>query len=275
MSKPILLAVGFLALGFMTGISTGLFMGGSSLTSDAPGKVKENSSSGFFSSPEAQDQVQANTLLSSRIIALEKELADQKQNQQTALADRMALFKKYHDELRITALNGDTKLSAEMAEVLGLSKEEQEAVEQHLKETSDAINKIDNANQFVAKQDANGFTIETPADPQGKALRDALTASLSADIGADRANFLMSYMEDSSSGAFGGFAQAKKTLRSLGRTRTGSCSTRSRTNSMIQKGRGTPQVGIALRPCRLSIRSTCRRIQRPEAFRCDYSILKY
>ncbi len=221
MSKPILLAVGFLALGFMTGISVGLFMGGSSLMSDAPGKVKENSSSGFFSSPEAQDQVQANTLLSSRIIALEKELADQKQNQQTALADRMALFKKYHDELRITALNGDTKLSAEMAEVLGLSKEEQEAVEQHLKQTSDAINKIDNANQFVAKQDANGFTIETPADPQGKALRDALATSLSADIGADRANFLMSYMEDSSSGPFGGFAQAKKDLEITWATKDG------------------------------------------------------
>jgi hypothetical protein len=212
MSKPILLALGFLLLGFVTGIGAGLFMGGASPASDGSTKANESYSSGFFSSPEVQNQVQANTELCSRIRDLEKELAEQKQNQQTSLVERMAFFKKYHDQLRLTALNGDTRVSDEMAEILGLSKEERQTVEQRLKETSDAINKIDNANEFVAKQDANGFTIETPADPQGKAQKDALANSLSADLGSDRAAFLMSYMEDSSSAPFGGFAQAKKDL---------------------------------------------------------------
>jgi len=187
-------------------------MAAGSPVSDAREKSTAGSSSGFFSSPDAQNQVEGNTLLSNRIRELEKEIAEQKENQKATVSERMAFFKKYHDQLRLTALNGDTKLSDEMAEILGLSKEERDAVEHHLKDTSDAINKFIDSNQFVAKQDANGFTIETPANPQGKAIKDEMASSLGEEIGDDRAAFIMSYMDDSSSAPLDGFAQAKKDL---------------------------------------------------------------
>ena len=73
MSKPILLAVGFLLLGFVAGISAGLYMGGDfDCLRHIRKKYRDGLSSGFFSSPEAQNQVEANTQLSNRIIELEK-----------------------------------------------------------------------------------------------------------------------------------------------------------------------------------------------------------
>ena len=212
MSKPILMIIGIMVVTFGAGVGLGLFLGGGLLVTSGPEQAAGSTSSGPFSDAEVQDREQSNVLLSNRIRELEKALADQKKAQDSISTGRIAFFKKYHDQLRITPLDGDTKVSSEMAEILGLSKEEQEAVNHHLKETSDEINKIENDSEFVAKQNANGFTIETPENPNGKAIKDALTDSLSADIGGDRAAFLMSYMEDSSGGPFSGFGEQKKDL---------------------------------------------------------------
>lgn len=54
-------------------------------------------SSGFSPELEAQDRIQGNVLLSSRIRELEKELADQKKDQNTVEADRVIFFKKHHE----------------------------------------------------------------------------------------------------------------------------------------------------------------------------------
>jgi hypothetical protein len=206
--------IGAVLAAFVFGFAAGSFSTGQTTSASASaGKNGDSLGESTGSASASADEVKGNTLLSSRIRELEKALAEQKTNQQSNLATRLAFFQKYHDQLRLSALRGNRELSPEMAELLGLSNEEKQRVDQLLAQTDDAISKLDNANQFIAKQDASGVTVETPADPQGKAIRDALTNSLNADIGDDRSNFLMSYLPSTnSSEPFNGFAQSKKDL---------------------------------------------------------------
>ncbi len=97
-----------------------------------------------------------------------------------------------------------------MVEILGLSKEEQTAVEQHLVEVRKAMEKLEDADTTFLKQTANSVTYEVPADPQGKALKDQLSNTLTSDIGADRADFLLSSSGFENFGPFSGFAEQKK-----------------------------------------------------------------
>jgi hypothetical protein len=214
MSKPMLISLGVLLLVFGSGVALGLFISSPPAASDASEKSAGSSSSGFFSSQEAQDQVQANTLLSSRIRDLEKELADQKKDQDDVLvlAGRIAFFKKYHDKVRMSAFDNNLKVTPEMAEILGLTKEEQQAIEQHLANIKNEMKKLDDANTTLVKQTVNGVTYEVPVDPQGKALKDELNSLLTSDVGEDRAEFFMNYSDFSGYSDFGDFAQSKKDI---------------------------------------------------------------
>jgi hypothetical protein len=223
MSKQMLIFLGLLLLVFGSGVAVGLFMDGTPAASDASKKSAGSSSSAFFSSQEAQDQVEANTLLSSRIRELEKDLADQKKDQQADFAGRMAFFKKYHKEIRVQAFDDTLKVTPEMAEILGLSKEEQQAIEQHLAETKAAMDKLEDANTTLVKQTANGVTYDIPADPQGKALEDKLNSLVSAGIGNDRAELFMdSGGYDYYGGPFSGFAAQKKEIEIIWTQQNGS-----------------------------------------------------
>ena len=214
MSKPTLIIAGLLLLAFGSGLGCGLYFGSASSDSTASTRTSGSSSSGFFSNPEAQTQVQANTLLSDRIRELEKELAEQKKNQDEALvsAGRIAFFKKYHDKIRISAFDGGFLVTPEMADILGLSKEEQQSISKHLAEIQDEMIKLNETNTTLVKQTANGATYEVPVDPEGKALKDQLSGLLSSDIGPDRADFFMNFGDFSQYSSFDNFAQSKKDI---------------------------------------------------------------
>jgi hypothetical protein len=212
MSRQMLMLIGGMFFIFTSGVAVGLFFGGGSgdAISDAAGKDKGGASTGFFSSAEAQERVEGNTVLSDRIRELEKELDEQKENQHAAVAGRLAFFKKYHDQIHVSAFGGDPiKIAPEMAELLGLSKEEQKAVEQHLTEAAKAMAQIEDANTVLVKQTANSVSFETPADPQGKTIEEKLKSALASDIGQDRADFLMTSAWSNYSDAFSGFAEGK------------------------------------------------------------------
>lgn len=183
-----------------------------SSASTASEKAADNSSSGYFSDPAAQNRTQENTLLSSRIRELEKQLSEQKKNQKTVLADRLAFFKKYHGQFYMPTLEGNLKITPEMAELLGLSKEEQQAVEQHLAQIKSEMDKLEDDNTVLAKQTANSATFETSADPQGKTIKARLDSLLSSDIGDERAELLTSYIYNGSSNTFSGFAEQKREI---------------------------------------------------------------
>jgi hypothetical protein len=212
MSKPILLAVGFLLLGFATGIGAGLYMGSASPVSGTTEKSTAGSSSGFFSSPEAQNQVEANTLLSNRIIELEKELAAQKEDQKASLADRIAFFKKFHERITMQAFDGNLKMTPEMAELLGLSVQEQQAIEQHMAEVKSEMDRLEESKMALVKQVANGITLEVPANTDGLAIKARLNGLLAGDIGDDRAQFLMDSGGYGTNGAFFGFDEQKRDI---------------------------------------------------------------
>ena len=213
MSRQMLVYVGLLLLGFVFGISLGLYAGGGVSASGPSVKSADSSSSETSSSPEASGQVQANTLLSDRIRELEKQLAEQKKVKDSAVADRIAFFNKNHDSIRLSAFDNNLKMTPEMAELLGLSKDEQQEIEQHLAEAKSEMDKLEDADTVLVKHAADSATLEVSANPQGKAIKDKLTGSLSADIGDDRATFLMGYTGNSSSdGTFSGFAEQKKEI---------------------------------------------------------------
>jgi len=212
MSKPILMAVGFLLLGFVTGISAGLYMASASTGSGKAEKSTTGSSSGFFSSPEAKNQVEANTRLSNRIIELEKELAEQSQDRQTILADRMAFFKKYRKQIRVQPFDESLNVTPEMVELLGLSKEQQQTIEQHLAQVKVEMDKLEDGDTTVTKQTANSIALTISADPNGKPIKDELTGLLTADMGEAQADLFMNSDESSFARQFSGFADSKKEI---------------------------------------------------------------
>jgi regulatory protein YycI of two-component signal transduction system YycFG len=128
------------------------------------------------------------------------------------LADRLAFFKKYHGQFYMSTLDGNLKVTPEMAELLGLSKDEQQAVEQHLAEIKSEMDKLEDDNTVLAKQTANSASFETAADPQGKTIKAQLDSLLSSDISDERAEVLTSYIYDGSSNTFSGFAERKREI---------------------------------------------------------------
>ncbi len=123
----------------------------------------------------------------------------------------MAFFKKYKNSVTVRSFdwNEPVKITPEMAELLGLTKAEQDAAEGHLRQAADAMTKLDDANTVVTKQTANSFNLEIPPDPQGKALAQQLQDELAGDLGADRSDFLLNEQNAGYSDPFHGFADGK------------------------------------------------------------------
>jgi hypothetical protein len=212
MSRQMLILVGILGVTFASGIGVGLFLGRTPDNSGSAAKISGGTtSSGFFTDADAEERVKDNTVLNNRIIELEKELAEQKQDQHAVLTDRLAFLKKYHDQIRISAFSGSNpiKITPEMVEILGLSKEEQQTIEQHLIEASKEMKQIQDTNTVMVKQTANSISFETPVDPQGKPIEETLNSTLASDIGQDRADFLMTSAGSYYSDPFSGFAEQK------------------------------------------------------------------
>ncbi len=76
MSKQVLLIVAVLLATFGFGAAAGLFVGMPSSDSSSAAKMTVLTRSGFFSDANAQNQVEANTVLSSRIRELNEEVAE-------------------------------------------------------------------------------------------------------------------------------------------------------------------------------------------------------
>jgi len=214
MSRPWLLPSGCLLLAFGSGVALGLFIGGASAVSN--GTDRTTGFSALESAPGVamQEQVHGNTLLSSRIRELEQELADQKQDQHAILADRLAFFKKYHESIRLQAFDeGDLKITSQMADILGISTEERQAVEGHLKEIQKQMEQLDDANTVIAKQTADGITYDIPPDAKGAALKDKLKEMLTSDLGEERADLFEGYGSfDSYNSPFSDFAEHKQEI---------------------------------------------------------------
>jgi hypothetical protein len=212
MSKPMLMAVGLLLLGFGAGVGCGLFLRSSLPDVGSATKSFRSTSSGYFTDAAAQNEVQGNTLLASRIRELEKELAEQKENQTSLIAARFEFFKKHHEQVRegLPAFDSDLKVTSEMAEILNLSPEELKAVNRQMADVKQEMEEFEKENTHVVKQTANGFTIEVPVNPQAKALKDSLSADLSSDVGEDRSSLLLEYADFSPFGSLAQLASGKK-----------------------------------------------------------------
>jgi hypothetical protein len=204
-----MLIIGVLLLTFGSGIGVGLFMGGGSSTGDAGAKASGGSSSG-------QDIIQGNTLLSSRIRELESEISEQK-NQNETETGHVAFFKGYQHLVRLMPFEGETlKVTPEMAGILGLTKEEQKAVEQHLAECKNEMDRLVDADTVLTKQTSTALDLEIPIDPNGNAIKDKLDSALAVDIGEERAEFLMgSYYSGTdieNDDLFSGFATTRREI---------------------------------------------------------------
>jgi len=139
---------------------------------------------------------------------LEKERTEQQQDQRSLVEDRMALFKKYRDELNLRSIDGATKgITPEIAEILGLTKEEQAAVNKHLADTMEKMRQLQTAHIAFSKQTSDSVIYDTPIDPQGKVLQAELVTALAGDIGQDKADFLMASNRSNYNDPFAGFAQ--------------------------------------------------------------------
>jgi len=214
MSRQLLIPVGCLFLGLVSGIGFGLFMGSAPSPVEAPEKSTTLSSSAGASGMAAQNENQADSLLNIRIRDLEEELSDEKKNRDAVIhADQLTFFKKYHDRMILQAFDGNLKVTPEMADILGLSKEEQQVLEQHLAETKTEMDKLEETKIVLVKQAADSVTLEVPVAPEGKALKDKLNSLVSGDIGEDRAELLMNSGGYAFNGPFSGFAEQKREIK--------------------------------------------------------------
>jgi hypothetical protein len=213
MSKEMLVSIGILVLVFGSGVAIGLFMGDSPSVSVSPDIGNAKASSGYFIDAAAQQRNDDNTLLSSRIRELEKELSDQKQDPTVILADRLAFCKKFPNQLGFQAFGDDLKVTPVMAEFLKLSPEEQEALEMHLAQIHDKTVAIEKARVVFSKQPDGGFTYKIPAFPEGKELQEQLTNLITYDIGTDRAGVFLGQARWGFSEDFADFGAGEMTVQ--------------------------------------------------------------
>jgi len=222
MSKQLLVIVGVLAATFFAGIGIGYLLASNPQhpAGTAPTSARDSTSS-FFSDAAAQDREQNNTLLSSRIRELEKELSEQKQDPAAIMRDEFALFKKYRN--RGIYLQGfsafpspqqDVKISDALSDLLKLSDSERQSTEQLLTQAKNEMVSLRDAGAFVAKRTPDSVIYEIPVDPQGQAIKDQMSQSLVQNLGPDRAAFLMDSSDFTAPmSVFGGFSEQKTDIQ--------------------------------------------------------------
>jgi hypothetical protein len=161
----------------------------------------------------AQTQSQTDSVLNSRIHDLEMELAEQKSDQDAlVLQDRLAFFKKRRKGLNVQAFDGNLKVSPAMVDVLGLTKDEQQAIEQYLAQIKSELDKYEDANMTVLNQSADSVTFEIPINAGGEALKAKLNVLISSDIGADRAELFTSFIGTSPYDPLSAFDENRKQI---------------------------------------------------------------
>jgi len=211
MSRQLILSIGILPLVFGSGIAIGLFMGAPA-ASEVSQASSETSTSESSPDATAEERIQGNDLLSSRIRELEQELDAQKKDQGAMIADRMAFFEKYHQQIGIQPFDESLKVNPEMAELLGLSKEQKQAVEQHLAEIKAELEKVEDVDTTLTKQTDKSVSYEISADKQGDALKEQLSGLLSGDMGDDKAKVFMDGSQWAFSSQFAGFLEDKRQI---------------------------------------------------------------
>ena len=219
MSKQMLVIVGVLAATFCAGIATGFFLASDPSRLNLIANNSARDPPLAFSPTRGAGPGENNTVLSSRIRELEKELADPQQKRRAALADRVAFFKKYGEQISIQPFSEGLEVTAEMKALLDLSPEEKQAVERHLAETKAELDKLQEADTVLSEQTDTSVAYDIAADTQGAALKDKLRSLLTSDIGEDRTSI---FMKDSWSynSQLSGFLQGRELSRSVGRKKT-------------------------------------------------------
>jgi hypothetical protein len=212
MSRQTLLTLGVLIVTFGSGLGMGLYLGGEAGSGAAifPGNRTSSSDNSANSGLDAPNDIHADTLLSERVRELEKQLAEQNSNQASIKADRLAFFKKYHLVMNLQPFDSNLEVTPQMADLLGLTKEEKQAVESHLKEIKDEMDKLQDGDTTLSNQTANSVTYDIAADKQGELLKHKLRAYLSGDIGDDRADAFLNGSEWAYNSQLAGFMEGKK-----------------------------------------------------------------
>lgn len=204
--------MGSIVVAFGAGLGLGLFLGGGSLGSLDAGPAVGGTASTALPGHEVQEREQENSLLSDRIRELNRELAEAKQNPSTILADRLAFYKKYQHQISIQPFDEDLKVTPEMSDLLGLSKEEKQAVEQHLAEIRAELGKMEDADTTLTNQTDNSVSYEITADAQGAALKEKLTGLVAGDIGDEKAELFMGAGQWSFNSQFSDFLKDKRQI---------------------------------------------------------------
>jgi hypothetical protein len=201
-----------LLLTFLSGIGFGLFMGSHFSSSSASENATPINPSTDFPGLGGQTENQVDIQLNSRIHDLEMELAEQKSDPDALIfQDRLAFLKKHGNGfINLHPFDRNLKVTSEMADVLELTKAEQQAVEQHLAGIKNEVDKFEAANTTLVKQSSNSVTLEIAANPGGEALKSKLSNLISTDIGADRAELFMNAEAHWGYDTLSGFDQEKK-----------------------------------------------------------------
>jgi hypothetical protein len=221
MSKQSIISISCLFLAFASGIGLGIFVGGTPSPSDDPKSHATISTAADASVPEAETH---NRLLDARILDLEKELEDQKKDQDALiLADRLALFKKNHKYLGVQALDENLKVTPAMVDILKLSPQEQQAIEQHLAQIQEETQKFEDSKMVLVKQSGNSVTYEIPTYSEGKELKTRLADLLAADIGGERAELFMTNSGTAIASQFSNFGEQKSQIEITQTDRLGTC----------------------------------------------------
>jgi len=190
MSRQFLLP-GLLLLAFIAGAGFGLSLEGAFSSSPVtPAKTAGPTSSKdtFLSEAQTRDRH-----LEDRVQELEKALAEQKKNQDAlTMQDRLSFFKKYGQSFFWHALDDDLKVSPMMVDLLKLSPQEKEALEQQLAEARKETQAIEDAKMTMVRSSTNSITYTIPAYPEGKEIKARLISSLTNDLDETRAELFLS-----------------------------------------------------------------------------------
>ena len=210
MTRERLFFIAVLLVVFATGMGIGWFLGSTpdvSVGSENKAARSTTAGASSFSDSHPDD------FYKNRVKELEDELAEQTKNQGTVvLNDRVAILRKHTKKISLQAVDDNLNITPEMADILNLTPEEKQAVEQHLKQIQDEMEKLEEARMTQVKQTADSLTVELLADPAGKELKAQLGSLLAGDIGSARADLFINSEGYSSNTPFYGFATAKQEI---------------------------------------------------------------
>ena len=176
---------------FMVGLVMGLYLGDGAGESGAAKRAAVVRSDGFISD-DAHEHYEQNVIFAKRIRELEDELATRRAGGADALADRLALIKKYPTIFtNFQSYDNLLRVTPEVAELLQMTPDEIKAVEGHLKQTRDEVKKMLESNVTMVKQTPTQVNFQIAPLPNGAQIQSQFADQLASDIGPDRAEAFM------------------------------------------------------------------------------------